>query len=94
MSTKVSMKQRSRTAQHPGFHLYEDVLDDLAVGAVGGAGESPVYLRLDGVAAELQTLSSGGVSVTVELPRETARVLGLLPPEPPQEQLLVRAERL
>lgn len=76
MSTKVSIKSRYPTSGLPGFHLYEDVLDTL--GAYSTA-ESPVYLRLDGVAAQLETLGSGGASVTVALPREIARELGLVP---------------
>jgi hypothetical protein len=75
MSTKASIKQRARTAEQPGFHLYDDVLDELEDGK---HGEPPVYLRLDGVAANLQTLEGGGASVTVTLPREVARALGLL----------------
>ena len=48
MSTKASIKSRIRTREQPGFNLYDDVLDD--VGARDGAPESPVYVRLDGVA--------------------------------------------
>ena len=78
MSTKSSLRSRSRTKERPGFHLYDDVLDELA--AIDGDPETPVYLRLDGVSVQLETLSSGGASVTVALPRELARELGLLPP--------------
>jgi len=78
MSTKSSIKARSHTKDRPGFHLYDDVLDELA--AIDGDPETPVYLRLDGVSVRLETLSSGGASVTVALPREMARELGLLPP--------------
>lgn len=76
MGTKVSITWRGQTADQPGYHLYDDALDSFTA---EDDAEPPVYLRLDGVAAELQTLSSGGVSVTVELPRELARALGLLP---------------
>lgn len=76
MSTKSSVKARSRTSERPGFHLYDDVLDSLD--ARDGAPEPPVYLRLDGIAAQLETLNSGGATVTVALPREMARELGLL----------------
>lgn len=79
MSTKSSIKARHGTSERPGFHLYEDVLDSLDVG--DGAPEPPVYLRLDGIAARLETLSSGGATVTVALPRGRARELGLLPME-------------
>jgi hypothetical protein len=76
MSTKSSIKARQSTSERPGFHLYEDVLDSLDK---GDGAEPPVYLRLDGIAARLETLSSGGA--TVALPRGTARELGLLPME-------------
>ena len=75
MSIKATIKSRGRTAERPGFHLYHDVLDSF--GSEDEA-ESPVYLRLDGVAATVQTLDSGGATVTVVLPRELARELGLL----------------
>ena len=78
MSTKSSLRSRSQTKERPGFHLYDDVLDELA--ANDGGPETPAYLRLDGVSVQLETLSSGGASVTVALPRELARELGLLPP--------------
>jgi hypothetical protein len=79
MSTKSSIKARHSTSEQPGFHLYTDVLDSLDVR--DGAPEPPVYLRLDGVAAQLETLNSGGATVTVVLPRGMARELGLLPLE-------------
>lgn len=79
MSTKSSIKARRRTCERPGFHLYDDVLDSLD--AREGAPEPSVYLRLDGIAAQLETLNGGGAMVTVALPRETARELGLLPLE-------------
>lgn len=78
MSTKVSIKWRRRNDSQPGFHLYDDVLDSL--GDDAGEREPPVYLRLDGVNVELHTLAAGGASVTVALPREAARSLGLLQP--------------
>ena len=77
MSTKVSIKWRARTADQPGFHLYDDALDSF--GREHEEMDAPVYLHLDGVEAELQTISGGGVSMTVTLPRELARALGLLP---------------
>lgn len=81
MSTKETIKFRHKNAGHPGFHLYNDVLDGLGA---KDESESPVYLCLDGVAATLQTLDSGGASVTVVLPRGVARELGLLPTEADQ----------
>lgn len=57
MSTRVSIKWRERTTDKPGFHLYDDVLDEAVF---DGVAEAPVYLWLDGVDAELETLSSGG----------------------------------
>lgn len=76
MSTKVRIKRRAQEGDQSGFHLYADVLDEM--GATEGV-EQPVYLRLDGVDAELHTLEGRGASVTVALPRELTRDLGLLP---------------
>ena len=77
MSTKCSLKWKEHTDDSPGYHLYDDALDDF-----GGEGETeqPVYLRLDGVHVEIETLVSGGASVTATIPRNIARELGLLPP--------------
>jgi hypothetical protein len=72
MSTKVSIKWREQTDSTPGFHLYDDCLD-----YADESQETPVYLRLDGVAADLAT-QAAGATVTVALPREMARALGLL----------------
>lgn len=80
MSTKVSIKLRDRTDAQPGFHLYEDALDTLG-NAIGDA-EPPVYLRLDGVGVQLETLAAGSATVTIALPRELAKELGLLPQAP------------
>ena len=75
MSTKTSIKWRDREGGRPGFHLYDDAIEALTV----PEGEEPaVYLCLEGVAVELQTLEQGGASVTIALPRELARNLGLL----------------
>lgn len=77
MSTKMSIKYKDRTPNTPGYHLYRDVLD-----AFRGDGEStPVYLELEAVRAEMATMDQGA-KVTVELPEETARELGLLPSKP------------
>ena len=78
MSTRVTIKYRCQSVEGPGFHLYDDVLDSFGA---DDESQSPVYLCLDGVAATLQTLDSGGASVTVVLPRDLARELGLLAPE-------------
>jgi hypothetical protein len=76
MSTKASIKWREQTASHPGFHRYEDVLDEFVC---DGDDEPPVFLHLEGVPVQLQTMPAGLASVTIALPRETARALGLLP---------------
>jgi hypothetical protein len=55
MSTTISIA-RSAPPAEPGFHVYQDCLDEMAA----GEGKPPVYLRLNGVAVELQTSSSGG----------------------------------
>jgi hypothetical protein len=80
MSTKVSILARGATSSEPGFHLYWDRLDDLSAGTDDET--MPVYLRLDGVEVELRTLPTGGASVTITLPNELARELGLLRPRP------------
>ena len=77
VSTKATIKSRAQTDTRPGFHLYDDVLDSFA--AEAGEPEPPVYLRLSGVSVQLETLAAGGATVTVALPRELARELGLLP---------------
>jgi hypothetical protein len=79
VSTKVTIKWRTQVDKQPGFHLYDDFSDPFET---EDDGELPVYLRLDGVAATLQPLDSGGATVTVALPRCVARELGLLPAEP------------
>jgi hypothetical protein len=86
MSTKVSIKWRDQREDRPGFHLYEDALDSLGVDM--DDREAPVYLRVDGVSLDLHTLAGGGASVTVALPREAARSLGLL--QPPLGPLLTQ----
>lgn len=79
MSTKSSIKWRDHSAAQPGFHLYDDVMNSF--GAQEGEPEPAVYLRLDGLQVHLETHQEGGASVTVAIPREMARVLGLLPPQ-------------
>jgi len=74
MSTKATLKSRSQIAGSPGFHLYEETALDSS-----DSEDEPVYLQVDGVAATVQTLKTGGASVTMVLPRELARELGLLP---------------
>jgi hypothetical protein len=78
MNTRVSIKYRDRTANQPGFELYDDVLDI----PVEDGDETPVYLQLDGVAAQMETMQGGNACVTITLPRKTARELGLLPEAP------------
>ena len=79
MSTKSSIKWRHSTEAQPGFHLYDDVMDSF--GAQDGDPEPPVYLCLEGLQVQLETLHAGGATVTVTIPREMARALGLLPTE-------------
>lgn len=79
MSTKVTIKHRYQVVDQPGFHLYDDVLDDFGDDP---NIEAPVYLKLEGVAVELQTRGPGGDWVTLTIPRELARELGLVPPLP------------
>ncbi|MGF6965753.1 hypothetical protein OKW43_002781 [Paraburkholderia sp. WC7.3g] len=66
MSTKATLSHHVSTAGEPSWHLYEEVFE-----------EGVVYLELRGVNVELSTLEKGGVIVTIRLPTETARQLGL-----------------
>ncbi len=75
MSTKQSIKSKEKTESTPGYHLYDDALDDWCR---TDQNEPPVYLKLDGVQVELETLANGGASITIKLPRKTARSLGLI----------------
>lgn len=79
MSNKVTIRSSSPTEGTPGFHLFEDAVEVMT--AADGA-EPPVYLLLQGVQAELQTLEGGGALLTVSLPRSVARELGLIPFKP------------
>jgi hypothetical protein len=75
MSSKVTLASRAHEDGRPSFRIYEDMLDHL--GADGGAN-APVYLRLEGVSAELSTIERPGTCVvTIVLPRELATELGL-----------------
>lgn len=77
MSTKVSIRRCQAEATRPGFHLYEDCIDELV-----GDGEPPVYLQLHGIAVRLETLDTPGAAVTLVIPRALARELGLLAADP------------
>ena len=79
MSTRCSIAWQDHTADSPGFHLFEDAFETLA-----DADQAPVYLRLDGVQIhELETVD-GGASITMQIPRQMARKMGLLPNTDPQ----------
>lgn len=77
MSTKATIRHRQSTAERVGFHLYDDVFDTL--GVADTHPEPPVYLQLDGIGVQIETRGSMIASVTLTLPRELARELGLLP---------------
>lgn len=79
MSTKNVIKERQRKDDQPGFQLYSDCIEELI--AQDGDAEPPVYLCLDGLPTQLETLPAGGARMTITMPREMARELGLLPPE-------------
>lgn len=77
MSTKFTLRSQGRCGDEPGFQLDQDLFEDIACERSGS--EPPVYLGLEGVEAELHTIRQGGTTVTVNLPRATARALGLVP---------------
>jgi hypothetical protein len=77
MSTKVTISWRETTPTKPGFHLYWDSSD--SDGLAASTGQAPVYLHIEGVGIDLQALARDGASVTIALPQELARELGLLP---------------
>lgn len=77
MSTKQSIKWKEGKDGEPGYHLYEDLADWFA-SEDEDAENTPIYLELECVQAEM-TANEWGVRVTVQMPRETARELGLLP---------------
>lgn len=82
MSTKATLKSRLRVEGQPGFHLYDDMLTEMVneFDEDGGvAANPPVYLTLEGIDVELRTLPSGGAAVTLSIPRDIARELGLVP---------------
>lgn len=74
MSTKRSIKWKVQTDGQPGYHLYDDAMDEL----INKEKEPPVYLSLEGVQVELTTNCGAGACVTVKIPRAIARELGLL----------------
>ena len=73
MSTRNSIKWREQTDGRPGFHLFDDCIDVMTSGA-----DAPVYLRLMGVQVHELATGATGASVTVEIPRDMARAMGLL----------------
>jgi len=76
VSTKSSIRWRDQSEGSPGFHLYEDASDSFGKDE---AFEAPIYLTLESVEVQLETLANGGATVTVAIPRELAIELGLLP---------------
>jgi hypothetical protein len=66
MSTKATIRHHHGSENEPSWHLYEEVFE-----------EGVVYLALEGVAVEMQTLDTGGAALVVRLPLETAKQLGL-----------------
>lgn len=73
MSTKSSLAHHDSENGQPSWHLYEEVFE---------AGV--VYLELRGVSVELSVREQGSADVSLRLPIETARQLGLhsiVPPE-------------
>lgn len=61
------------------LHLCHDGLNDFT--EAGRSTAAPVYLTLERVDVELRTLPSGGATVTLSIPRDVARELGMVPSE-------------
>lgn len=76
MSTKNPIKWKEAQGDSPGFQVYTDVTEEWGLQK---DEEAPVYLRLEGVAVQLETLAGGGATVSVRLPAQIARELGLIP---------------
>ena len=72
MSTRSTIKYERDENSGAGFHLFEDVLDD------NPDNEATVYLELFHVPM-VNVLCCHGNCVEVEIPREWARKLGMLP---------------
>lgn len=66
MSTKATLALHHSDGNFPSWHFYEEVFES-----------GVVYLELRGVAVDLVTRESGGADLTLRLPLETARQLGL-----------------
>lgn len=80
MSTKNPIKWKASEPGLPGFQVFTDVTEEWGLAA---DEEAPVYLQLEGVAVQLETLANGGATVSVRLPAQTARELGLIPKKRP-----------
>lgn len=76
MSTKNPIKWKEAQGDLPGFQVYTDVTEEWGLQK---GQEAPVYLQLEGVAVQLETLAGGGATVSIRLPAQTARELGLIP---------------
>jgi hypothetical protein len=74
VSTRCSIKWRDQSEDAPGFHLWDDAFERLTEGE-----KSPVYLRLEGVQVHELETTNGGAILTVQLPRDMALSMGLLP---------------
>ncbi|MGF6507082.1 hypothetical protein [Paraburkholderia sp. 32] len=74
MSTRNHIKYQAKEGDQPGWDLYTEIFEP----------EDVVYLELNGVAAEVTMLGNmerGPGTVLLRLPVDTAKQLGLVPPE-------------
>jgi hypothetical protein len=74
MSTRNHIRYQAKKGNQPGWDLYTEIFEP----------DDVVYLELDGVAAEVTMLGNmerGPGAVLLRLPVDTAKQLGLVPPD-------------
>ena len=76
--TRRTIKYERDENNGAGFHLFEDLLDE-TIGNLDDE-ETPVYLELFHISTVEVSWGINGNFVIMEIPREWARKLGMLPP--------------
>ncbi len=70
MSTKATLNMQWSDQTHERFHLYEEAFD---------GGKGPVYLELNGCHFTASSGDNGIPNIEIQIPRELATAMGLLP---------------